>query len=263
MTDRKTKLSVNVNKIATLRNSRGGDTPNVLKVSTDLLSFGADGITVHPRPDGRHIRTQDVHDLAGLVLDWNKGTSKHVEFNVEGYPDRRFLDLMREVRPHQCTLVPDAPDVLTSNAGWSVAANVAFLNEVVGTLRSFGSKVSLFIDPFAWNDEETRALRETGAERVELYTERYASSFHAPEHDATLAMYRNVGAALHEQGFGVNAGHDLNSQNLRAFSAALPFLNEVSIGHALISEALYWGLEKTVQVYQAELQNADASDSPA
>jgi pyridoxine 5-phosphate synthase len=244
-----TKLSVNVNKVATLRNSRGGNTPNVRQVSMDILRFGAHGLTVHPRPDGRHIRASDVLELSELLQQWNKSISQKVEFNIEGYPDERYLQLLDEVRPDQATLVPDPPDVITSNAGWKLSENEDFLKKVVAELKSYNCRVSLFIDVFQWNDKELESLSRIGADRVELFTESYAKAFASPEQEKVLQKYFEVGHQIHLAGFGVNAGHDLDHENLGPFITRLPFLQEVSIGHALISQALYWGLEKTLHTY--------------
>lgn len=239
-----TRLSVNVNKVATLRNARGGKIPDPIRVALDCERFGADGITVHPRPDERHIRYQDVRELAPLLRS---------EFNIEGYPSRPFLDLIDEVRPAQVTLVPDAPDVLTSNEGWDTVKQRALLEEVAQEIRPKGMRLSLFI-------ETDKALIEgaakTGADRVELYTEAYAKQY--PEDpEAAAAPFREAAEWAHEAGLGLNAGHDLDLRNLRYFAATVPHLQEVSIGHALISDALYYGLENTVQLYQRELENAE------
>lgn len=234
------KLSVNINKIATLRNARGGNTPNVLQAALAAERFGAQGITVHPRPDGRHIRRQDVFDIAKAI---------QVEFNIEGYPSEDFLQLIEAVRPAQCTLVPDPPDVLTSNAGWIVDERMGFLQTVIKRIHQAGVRVSLFIDPRDYLCAGVGSILQTGTNRIELYTERYASSYGTVEQASVLESYRLIGAAAHDAGLGVNAGHDLDLNNLGTFVAQLPFLDEVSIGHALISDALYLGLEKTIQLY--------------
>ena len=244
-----TKLSINVNKIATLRNARGGDIPNVMRVAQDLLTFGAHGITVHPRPDKRHIRPQDVLDLGEMVIDWNAENGTSCEFNVEGYPSREYLDLIKQAKPHQATLVPDPPDVITSNAGWKIKENEKLLTEVIKEIKTQNIKVSLFVDVFQWSSDELSALETVGADRIELYTESYARSFGSPEQNKILDVYHRVAEAAQKAGHEVNAGHDLNSENLQAFSERIPFLNEVSIGHAFISESLYWGLERTTRVY--------------
>lgn len=230
-------LSVNINKVATLRNARGGNLPNVLQVALDIERFGADGITVHPRPDERHIRRTDVYELKPAL---------HTEFNIEGFPDKRFMDMVLEVRPHQATLVPDAPSVLTSSQGWPVAENMDFLKTVVTQLKDAGIRVSIFVDA---TEERVRQAAEAGADRVELYTGPFAQMFpSAPEQ--AVAPYTHAAQVAHEVGLGLNAGHDLNLLNLKFFKDNVPYLNEVSIGHALISDALYLGLEKTIKAYQ-------------
>ena len=244
-----TKLSINVNKIATLRNARGGEMPNVTQVSHDLLTYGSHGITVHPRPDQRHIRPQDVLDISEMLIDWNAENGTSCEFNVEGYPSPEYLELLKEAKPHQATLVPDPPDVITSNAGWKIKENEKFLSGVIKIIKSENIKVSLFVDVFQWSAEELSALETVGADRIELYTESYARSFGSPEQNKILDVFHKVAEAAQVAGYEVNAGHDLNSDNLQAFSKKIPFLNEVSIGHAFISESLYWGLEKTTQIY--------------
>lgn len=231
-----TKLSVNVNKVATLRNARGGNNPDVIQVSKDIQSFGAEGITVHPRPDERHIRYLDVRALRPIVT---------TEFNIEGYPSTDFIDLVCEVRPDQVTLVPDPPEALTSNAGWDVAAHKDFLREVVRQFHSCGIRVSIFVGTEPDNLDEAKSV---GTDRVELYTEPYAAEYHK---DRALAVAPFVAAArhAHEIGLGVNAGHDLDLHNLGYLHREIPFLEEVSIGHALICDALYLGLEETIQRY--------------
>lgn len=231
-----TKLSVNVNKVATLRNARGGNNPDVIQVSKDIQSFGAEGITVHPRPDERHIRYSDVRALRPIVT---------TEFNIEGYPSTDFIDLVCEVRPDQVTLVPDPPEALTSNAGWDVAAHKDFLREVVSQFHSRGIRVSIFVGTELDNLDEAKSV---GTDRVELYTEPYAAEYHK---DRALAVAPFVAAAqhAHEIGLGINAGHDLDLHNLGYLHREIPFLEEVSIGHALICDALYLGLEETIQRY--------------
>ncbi len=233
-----TKLSVNINKVATLRNARGGDVPNLLQVTKDLISFGAEGITVHPRPDERHIRYQDVYDLKEMLT---------VEFNIEGNPNERFIQLVEEVCPTQVTLVPDAPDALTSNAGWQVKANFDFLSSVVERFHKKGIRISIFVGT---DEENIRWAAKTGTDRIELYTEPYASDYPKGRAEAVRA-FAKAGQLAHELGLGVNAGHDLSLENLAYLAQELPFLAEVSIGHALISDALYLGLEKTVRRYKA------------
>jgi pyridoxine 5-phosphate synthase len=235
-----TLLSVNVNKLATLRNSRGGNVPNVLQTTLDIERFGAQGITVHPRPDERHIRRQDVHDIKKAV---------HVELNVEGYPAPEFLDLIRQVRPAQVTLVPDPPDVLTSNAGWKVSTNHELLTRAIKEIKQSGARVSLFIDPKDYITHDMSDVVSVGADRIELYTEAYAHFYGTSDHDSTLALYVDAAHKARDAGLKVNAGHDLNTQNLKAFKDVIPFLAEVSIGHALICDALYWGLEETIHRY--------------
>lgn len=231
------KLSVNVNKIATLRNSRGGDRPNVVQAALTCIAAGCHGITVHPRPDERHIRRQDVFDLAAVL---------EVEFNIEGYPSPEFLDLVCRVRPTQCTLVPDSPDVLTSNAGWNLRSDATWLNDVLKRLRDHNIRTSLFLDP---DMDQVRRARELGADRIELYTERYAKMFHTSERDAVFEEYRRAAVVAEEVGLGVNAGHDLDLDNLPFFAQRISGLLEVSIGHALISDALEMGLRQSVKAY--------------
>ena len=243
------KLSVNVNKIATLRNSRGGDRPNVVQAALTCIAAGCHGITVHPRPDERHIRRQDVYDLAGEL---------NVEFNIEGYPSPEFLDLVCRVRPAQCTLVPDPPDVLTSNAGWQLEGDVVWLNEVLKRLRDHGVRTSLFLDP---DIDQVRRARELGADRIELYTEQYAKRFHSPERDVVFDAYLRAAAVAEEVGLGVNAGHDLDLDNLPFFAQRMPGLLEVSIGHALISDALEMGLRQSVKAYLRALGYHTARDA--
>jgi len=236
-----TKLSVNINKIATLRNARGGNVPDVLKAATDCERFGAQGITVHPRPDERHIRYADVRALKPLLT---------TEFNIEGNPIRSFCDLVLEVHPAQVTLVPDAENVLTSNAGWDTRRNLAYLKEICRLFKTEGIRVSIFIDPVV---EMIRYAAETGCDRVELYTEAYASGY-AINREQAVAPYYEAAREAVRLGLGLNAGHDLNTENLRYFNETVPGLLEVSIGHALISDALYLGLEKTIQAYLQELK---------
>lgn len=230
------RLSVNVNKIATLRNARGGQIPDVLLAAINIERFGADGITVHPRPDERHITYADVRALKSKVT---------TEFNVEGFPDPGFLALVKEVRPDQVTLVPDAPDVITSNAGWDTIKQADFLKVVIADLKVLGIRTSIFLDP---NPGLIPSAAATGADRIELYTEAYASGY-AQNKENAIAPYRATAEAAVQYGLGVNAGHDLNLDNLAYFAANTPGLLEVSIGHALISDALYYGLENTVQLY--------------
>lgn len=237
-----TNLSVNINKVATLRNARGGNVPDVLKVALDCETFGAQGITVHPRPDERHIRYSDVYALKPEIK---------TEFNIEGYPSDRFIDLILKVKPTQVTLVPDAPDAITSNAGWDVKTNFNFLNELVDTFTSQGIRTSIFVgtDP-----DNIEWAAKTGTDRVELYTEPYARQY-AENREAAIAPFIEVAQAAKKLGLGVNAGHDLNLENLEYFSRHMPYLDEVSIGHALICDALYYGLQETIARYRSCLQN--------
>lgn len=232
-----TKLSVNINKIATIRNARGGDVPNVVQVAIDCERFGADGITVHPRPDERHITLKDVYDLKQVV---------QTEFNIEGYPDERYIKIIEDIRPAQATLVPDPPNVLTSNAGWDTVKHFDLLKDLVQQFRSWGVRSSIFIDT---DHDRIKKAAETGVDRIELYTGPYAEAFHSDHNHAVLAYVDAAQVAL-DCGLGINAGHDLSLDNLRFFKERLPKLDEVSIGHALISDALYLGLENTVQRYK-------------
>ncbi len=232
-----TNLSVNINKIATLRNARGENNPDVEKVATDCERMGADGITVHPRPDERHIRRDDVYRLKSIV---------RTEFNIEGYPSDDFMELVLRVRPEQVTLVPDAPGALTSSAGWNVEANREFLSQVVERLNEAGIRSSVFVDP---DPVSIKAAASIGADRVELYTKPYADLFPTNPEEA-VAPYVEASVTAHNAGLGINAGHDLNLQNLEFFHARLPYLNEVSIGHALVCDALYLGLAETIRRYK-------------
>lgn len=232
-----TNLSVNINKIATLRNARGENTPDVLKVAVDCESFGADGITVHPRPDERHIRHDDVFRLRPLIK---------TEFNIEGYPSPEFIDLVLKVRPEQVTLVPDSPSQLTSNSGWDVESNFDFLCEVIEKFRDAGIRTSIFVGT---DTENIRHAARTGADRIELYTKPYADNYDS-DREKAIEPFIVASKAAHSAGLGVNAGHDLNLHNLAYFHSHVPFLNEVSIGHALISDALYLGLHETIRRYK-------------
>lgn len=236
-----TRLSVNINKIATLRNARGGNNPDVVKVAIDCERFGAQGITVHPRPDERHIRYQDVIDLKQVVT---------TEFNIEGYPDARFIDLVLRVKPEQVTLVPDPPGVLTSNTGWDTKKHADLLRGVVSKFKSAGIRVSIFLNPEPGLVESAAA---TGTDRIELYTEPYATHY-PTKRETTIMPYIDTAKAAMEAGLGINAGHDLNLDNLKYLKENLPKLDEVSIGHALICDALYYGLENTIQLYLRQLK---------
>lgn len=235
-----TKLSVNINKIATLRNARGGNIPDVSKAATDVQIFGADGVTVHPRPDGRHIRYQDVYDIRPLIK---------TEFNIEGYPSKSFIDLVLKVHPHQVTLVPDPPEAITSNAGWDTRTHLGFLQEVIGQFKEAGIRTSIFVDT---NLENIDGAAKTDTDRVELYTEPYAAMF-TKERAKAIAPFVEAANLAKKLGLKINAGHDLNLENLAYFCTNIPFISEVSIGHALIADALYLGLEKTIQLYKAQL----------
>jgi pyridoxine 5-phosphate synthase len=236
-----TRLSVNINKIATLRNSRGGDNPNVLKVALDCERFGAQGITVHPRPDERHIRYQDVYDLKEVVT---------TEFNIEGNPsERKFIDLVLTTKPDQVTLVPDALGAITSNAGWDTITHKDLLTELIQEFKSASIRVSVFVDP---DPAMVEGAKICGADRVELYTEPYAAHYFENRQKAILPFIQAAEKAR-EVGLGLNAGHDLSLDNLRFMKQCIPWMDEVSIGHALISDALYLGLENTIQMYLREL----------
>ncbi|MEL7146359.1 MAG: pyridoxine 5'-phosphate synthase [Bacteroidota bacterium] len=236
-----TKLSVNINKIATLRNARGGDNPNVVKAAIDCQNYGAEGITVHPRPDERHITGQDAYDLKKVVT---------TEFNIEGYPDERFMKMIEDLRPEQATLVPDGPDVLTSNAGWNTIAHADFLTDIVSRLKKSGCRVSIFTDP---DPEMVNGAKAVGADRIELYTEPYASQY-PQDKDNAIQNYITASKAANAAGLGINAGHDLDLNNLQFLVQQIPDVAEVSIGHALICDALYYGLENTIQMYLKQLQ---------
>lgn len=232
-----TKLSVNVNKIAVIRNSRGGNRPDVIQAALDIERFGADGITVHPRPDARHIRYNDVRALRNVLT---------TELNIEGNPIENFIALVDEVRPAQVTLVPDAADAITSNAGWDTIKHASFLREVCAHFQAEGIRVSIFVDPII---EMVRGAANCGANRVELYTEAYAST-HKADSQKAIAPYVAAATEARRCGLGLNAGHDLDLENLRDFVTNIPWTDEVSIGHALISDALYYGLENTVSLYK-------------
>ncbi|MDR1524894.1 MAG: pyridoxine 5'-phosphate synthase [Tannerella sp.] len=231
-----TKLSVNINKVATIRNSRGGNIPDVVRIAQDCELFGAQGITVHPRPDERHIRYGDVYEIKSLIK---------TELNIEGYPSQRFVELVTDVRPAQVTLVPDAPDALTSNRGWDVAANLDKLTGLIELFRSKGIRTSIFVET---NPENITCAAKTGTDRIELYTGPYAENY-AKDREAAIAPFVEAAKLAGELGLGLNAGHDLSLLNLAWFISQIPSTDEVSIGHALISDALYYGLEKTISMY--------------
>jgi len=238
-----TKLSVNINKIATLRNSRGGNNPDVLKSAIDCQKFGADGITVHPRPDERHIRYADVRDIAPIIT---------TEFNIEGNPkEDKFVALVLEVKPHQVTLVPDDPGQLTSNHGWDTIKERTYLRQITEVFHNAGIRVSIFTDPVT---DIVAAAADTGTDRIELYTEDYARHYHH-NRETAIAAYAQAAAIATQKGMGINAGHDLDRDNLGFFAHHIPGLLEVSIGHALIADALYYGLENTIQLYKRALNS--------
>jgi pyridoxine 5-phosphate synthase len=235
-----TKLSVNINKIATLRNARGGETPSVTEAAVKIQEFGGQGITIHPRPDERHITRKDVYDLKPLVT---------TEFNIEGNPHRPFIDMVLDVKPEQVTLVPDADDAITSNAGWDTKKHMDFLTDIIAEFKNAGIRTSIFLDP---DPKMIESAAKTGADRIELYTEAYAKDYLLNKELAIKPYYETALAAA-DAGLGVNAGHDLSLENLKYFADHIPNLLEVSIGHALVSEALYMGLENTVQAYLKRL----------
>jgi len=236
-----TKLSVNINKIATLRNARGGNVPDVLKVAEDVQRFGADGVTIHPRPDERHIRYQDARDLVSIV---------HTEYNIEGNPMDNFMNLVLECKPTQVTLVPDAVDAITSNAGWNTVKHQSYLKEIISEFQRHGIRTSIFVDPVL---EMIEGAKETGTDRIELYTEAFAHQYSLGNHKA-IEPYTKCAELANDLGLGINAGHDLSLDNIRFFKENIPGLLEVSIGHALISEALYLGLENVVNLYKQKLR---------
>lgn len=236
-----TRLSVNINKIATLRNARGGNVPDLLKVATDLQRFGAQGITIHPRPDERHIRYQDARDLKSIIF---------TEFNIEGNPQHNFIDLVLECKPEQVTLVPDAIDAITSSAGWNTVKNQSYLSEVIQEFQSNGIRTSIFVDPVL---EMIEGAKKTGTDRIELYTEAFAHQYGLGNQRA-IEPYTESAILANELGLGINAGHDLSLDNIKFFKDNIPELLEVSIGHALISEALYLGLYNVVNMYLSKLK---------
>lgn len=238
-----TKLSVNINKIATIRNSRGGNNPDVLKVAMDVQEFGSDGVTVHPRPDERHIRYQDVYDIKKIIT---------TEFNIEGNcREQKFIDLVLAVKPDQVTLVPDSEGQLTSDHGWDTLQHKDYLTEMITLFKNAGIRTSIFCDPVI---EMVEGAQKTGTDRIELYTEGYAKGYALGEKESAIAPYVKAAQLAQKLGMGINAGHDLDLQNLGYFSKNIPWLDEVSIGHALICDALYLGLENTIQLYKRQLQ---------
>ena len=242
-----TRLSVNINKIATLRNARGGNNPDLVKVALDCERFGAQGITVHPRPDERHIRYQDVLDLHEVVT---------TEFNIEGNPDDRFIELVKRVKPDQVTLVPDAPDAITSNAGWDTVRYADHLRKLIDTFKADGIRVSIFVDA---DERMIDGAKTVGTDRIELYTEPYAAQY-AQDREAAVAPFMRAAQRASELGLGLNAGHDLSLENLHFFNEQVPGLAEVSIGHALISDALYFGLDNAIQMYLRCLSSDPTTD---
>ncbi len=236
-----TKLSVNINKIATLRNSRGGNTPNVVQAAIDIQEFGGQGITIHPRPDERHIKYQDARDLVPTIV---------TEYNIEGNPIQSFMDLVLEVKPTQVTLVPDADDAITSDAGWDTIKNQDFLTDVVAEFKRNNIRTSIFIDPVS---EMIENAAKTGVDRIELYTEQFATEFEKGNKDI-VKKYATAAEVAYKSGLGVNAGHDLSLDNIQFFKENIPHLDEVSIGHALISESLYLGLQNVINMYLAKLK---------
>ncbi|NDV70320.1 pyridoxine 5'-phosphate synthase [Dysgonomonas sp. 25] len=244
-----TKLSVNINKVATIRNARGGNVPNILTVAMDCEKFGADGITVHPRPDERHIRFKDVYDLRGRIT---------TEFNIEGYPSPKFMELVINAKPTQVTLVPDAPDAITSNAGWDTQANHQMLSDIVDKLQEAGIRSSIFVDA---DPVMVEYAAKTGTDRIELYTEPYAERY-AKNREEAITPFVEAAKMAKKLGLGLNAGHDLSLENLHYLYVNIPWIDEVSIGHALISDALYMGLEKTIAAYKDCLKITDNDTYP-
>jgi pyridoxine 5-phosphate synthase len=236
-----TKLSVNINKFATLRNSRGGNNPDVVKAAIDAQLFGAEGITVHPRPDERHIRYQDVLDIKPVIK---------TEFNIEGYPDQRYMDLVKKIHPDQATLVPDPPDALTSNTGWDTIENEKFLTDIIAELKDHGIRTSIFVDPV---ESMIIGASKVRTDRIELYTEPYAQNY-LNDREKAVEAYVKCAELAKGEGLGLNAGHDLSLENLAFFKRKIPFLDEVSIGHALICDSIYLGFENTIQLYLNQLR---------
>ncbi len=240
-----TRLSVNVNKIATLRNARGGGVPNLLELTRDIINFGADGITVHPRPDERHITYKDTLDLSKMI----KEEFPSIEFNVEGFPSKKFISLIQETNPNQVTLVPDSPGVLTSNQGWDVSKKKSYLTKVIKALKTNNNRICLFVEP---DPNVIKYVLETEADSIELFTGEYAHNFSINKH-GIIKKYIEAANNAHQSNIGVNAGHDLNLDNLKFFNQSITSLDEVSIGHALICDALYYGLENTIHLYKRNL----------
>ncbi len=243
-------LSVNINKVATLRNSRGKDTPNLIAMTKTILDLGVKGITVHPRPDERHIKKSDVYELKPFLKD------KNIEFNIEGYPTDEFLNLISEVKPLQCTLVPDPPDALTSNAGWDIVRHKKLLTDVINKIKKLNVRTAIFIDPTQFNDDQFNALLEVSPDRVELYTEEFADSFNNEHRKITLKHYSDWAKKIKAKNILINAGHDLNQQNLSLFLSNVPEVDEVSIGHAIFCEALYDGITPTIKNYLSICENS-------
>ncbi len=258
-----TKLSVNVNKIATLRNARGQDSPNLISVTKDIIKFGAQGITLHPRPDERHIKVSDLYEVKSLMNEVNLERSKKnqevLEYNIEGYPSTDFINMVSEVRPEQVTLVPDPPDAITSNAGWDFIKNLDLLIKVVKDFKTLDIRVSLFLDPHNFNSEQLEALKKINPERVELYTESFAKTFNTDEQGPVFKVYQTTSEILSKNNFELNAGHDLSQNNINFLVKNIPQIKEVSIGHALVCESLYMGLEQTISNYLNEIKIAFGS----
>ena len=243
----KTKLSININKLATLRNSRGKNNPDLILYTKHILKYGVHGITVHPRPDGRHILYEDVFKLKDLLKDY-----KDIEFNIEGYPNQKFLELIKKIAPHQCTLVPDPPQALTSNAGWDFKSNESLLKKTLHELKNTSTRISLFLDPFSVTDEDWGSLEALSPHRIELYTERYAEAWGTKNQSEVLQKYKQAAEKSQSIGIDVNAGHDLNQKNLHDFLNSIK-AKEVSIGHSLICEALMEGFEETIKNYLSQI----------
>jgi len=259
-----TKLSVNVNKLATIRNSRGKNNPDVTAFAERILDLGAHGITVHPRPDGRHIRHQDVLSLHALLGSWNRQNATtemtRAEFNIEGYPSPDFMEMIEQVRPDQCTLVPDPPEALTSNAGWNLRTREAELSGILQDLKNWNVRSSVFVDPQDFDLDFTAALGRLHPQRIELYTERFAETFGTPLASESVDLYKRAAQIARDLEIGVNAGHDLNQKNLDALIRAIPWIEEVSIGHALICEALEDGMPTTIRNYLQTLKAFAAAE---